>query len=93
MVVVKDFDKDVLKQLVDAIYDKIKAEAVCLINETDDKLMYLCKTNQLDAKKMIQKAASVSNGSGGGRPDFAQGGTSDKSKLQAIIASFEEWFN
>ena len=93
IVVVKDFDKDVLKQLVDAIYDKIKAEAVCLINETDDKLMYLCKTNQLDAKKMIQKAASVSNGSGGGRPDFAQGGTSDKSKLQAIIASFEEWFN
>lgn len=89
----KNLDKDIQKQLVDAIYDKIKAEVVCLINETDEKLLFLCKTNQVDAKAMIQKAAAVSNGSGGGKPDFAQGGTADKSKLDAIVASFKEWFN
>lgn len=93
VVVTKHLDKEVLKQLVDALYDKIKAEALCLINETEDKLMFLCKTRTLSAKDMIQKAAKISNGSGGGRPDFAQGGTSDKTQLNAIVESFKEWFN
>lgn len=92
IVVVKDMDKDVLKQLIDAIYDKIKADAVCLINETEDKLMFLCKTHKYNANLMVKKAAAVSNGSGGGRPDFAQGGTSDKTKINDIIESFKEWF-
>lgn len=92
IVVVKDMDKDVLKQLIDAIYDKIKADSVCLINETEDKLMFLCKTHKYNANLMVKKAAAVSNGSGGGRPDFAQGGTSDKTKINDIIESFKEWF-
>ncbi len=92
IIVVKDMDKDVLKQLIDAIYDKIKADAVCLINETEDKLMFLCKTHKYNANLMVKKAAAVSNGSGGGRPDFAQGGTSDKTKINDIIESFKEWF-
>ncbi|MDY0211008.1 MAG: alanine--tRNA ligase [Acholeplasma sp.] len=92
IIVVKDMDKDVLKQLVDAIYDKINAEAVCLINETEDKVMFLCKTRTLNANQMVKKAASISLGSGGGRPDFAQGGTSDKSTIDAIVESFKEWF-
>lgn len=93
IVIEKNLDKDIQKQLVDAIYDKIKAEVVCLINETDEKLLFLCKTRSMDAKAIIQKAASVSNGSGGGKMDFAQGGTADKSKLDEIVKSFKEWFN
>lgn len=85
-------DKDVLKELIDAIYDKIKAEVVCLINETEDKVMYLCKTRTLNAREIVQQAAKISNGSGGGRPDFAQGGTSDKTKVSDIEASFKAWF-
>lgn len=74
----------VLKQLIDALYDKIKAETLFLINVTEGKATFLCKSIHEDAADLIKLAATLSHGSGGGKGIFAQGGTQDLSTLDAV---------
>ncbi len=84
LIVTEGVDQKVLKQLLDALYDKIKAETLFLINVTDGKATYLCKSEHENANELVKLAASLSNGSGGGKGAFAQGGTQDLSKLEEV---------
>ncbi|MGA9227895.1 MAG: DHHA1 domain-containing protein, partial [Mesobacillus sp.] len=43
------------------------------------------------AGKLIKEAASICGGGGGGRPDMAQAGGKDPSKLDNAIQFAEEW--
>ena len=47
----------------------------------------------LDASKVIKEAATIVNGSGGGRPDFAQAGGKDSSKLGKVFEFIEKTAN
>jgi alanyl-tRNA synthetase len=87
---VQEIDMKVAKQLLDAIFDKLKAETVMLVNVTGDKASFICKSTGPDAGMLVKKAASLTNGSGGGRPGFAQGGTQDVSKVDAMIRAIRE---
>ncbi|MDL2292987.1 DHHA1 domain-containing protein, partial [Acholeplasma sp. OttesenSCG-928-E16] len=80
----------VLKQLVDALYDKIKAEVLFVINKDFDKATFICKSSLNNASDLIKLAASISNGSGGGKPNLAQGGTKDLSKVDLVKKTIEE---
>lgn len=84
LIVTEDIEPKVLKQLVDALYDKIKAETLFLINITDGKATFLCKSVHEDASDLVKYAASLSQGSGGGKGVFAQGGTQDLSKIDLV---------
>lgn len=84
LIVTEGVDQKVLKQLIDALYDKIKAETLFLINVTEGKATYLCKSEHNDASDLVKLAASLSNGSGGGKGQFAQGGTQDLSQLEVV---------
>ncbi|MDY0295427.1 MAG: alanine--tRNA ligase [Acholeplasmataceae bacterium] len=90
LIKVDDVDQKVLKQLIDALYDKIKAETLFLINVTEGKATFLCKSDLNDANDLIKLAASLSHGSGGGKGQFAQGGTQDLSKLDLVIKEIEK---
>ncbi|MDY0074333.1 MAG: alanine--tRNA ligase [Acholeplasmataceae bacterium] len=85
LIVTKDLDPKVLKQLIDALYDKIKAETLMLINIGDSKATYLCKSSHDDADQLIKKATLLSNGSGGGKGQFAQGGTQQLDLVDLVI--------
>ena len=89
VIVTKDVDSKVLKQLTDALYDKIKAETLFLINVTDDKATFICKSILDNAAALIKKAAEVSQGSGGGNPFFAQGGTQNMDTIDTVIQTIE----
>lgn len=84
LIVTEGVDQKVLKQLIDALYDKIKAETLFLINVSEGKATYLCKSEHNDANDLIKLAASLSSGSGGGKGMFAQGGTQDLSNLEVV---------
>jgi len=90
VIVTEGVDQKVLKQLIDGLYDKIKAETLFLINVSEGKLTFLCKSERNNAHDLIKKAANLSNGSGGGKGNFAQGGTQDVSKLELIKKEIEQ---
>ncbi|HKL60880.1 MAG TPA: alanine--tRNA ligase [Acholeplasma sp.] len=89
----KDVQMQVLKQLVDAIYDKIDMETLFMINESNDKLTFMCKSSQVSAKLLVTSAASFTGGSGGGREQFAQGGSTADIDVKALIKYIEELMN
>lgn len=71
----KDVPKKVLKSLVDQAFDMLKCDVLIIINEADDKLSYVCKSLLDDANIWVKKLNEILQGSGGGRPNFAQGGS------------------
>jgi alanyl-tRNA synthetase len=85
VIVLHDVDSKVLKQLIDAIYDKIKAETLFIANIADQKVTFLCKSEKNNADQLIRLAALLTNGSGGGKPNLAQGGTSDLTNLDLAL--------
>ena len=81
---VVDLPQNSLKPLIDVLYDKMKTETVVLFNETNEKVSYLVKSGINEAKQVILSINQALNGSGGGKDNFAQGGTQQ-------VALFHEW--
>lgn len=88
----KNIDNNTLKQLVDVLYDKIKAETLLLVNVDESSATFIAKTDgKTHAGNLIKSLTSKVNGSGGGRPNLAQGGTKDLTNLdEALILIKEE---
>ncbi|MFH2117800.1 MAG: alanine--tRNA ligase [Bacillota bacterium] len=85
VIITHDIDSKVLKQLMDALYDKIKAQTLFIVNVQEGKATFLCKSALEQAESLVKLAASLSNGSGGGKPNLAQGGTQDLTNLDEAI--------
>lgn len=79
-----------LKQLIDVIYDKIKAEVLFVVHKEADKATFICKSSSTHAGDLIKLAAKLTNGSGGGKPTLAQGGTKDLTHLEKAIKEVEK---
>ena len=90
IILTENLEPTVLKQLIDAIYDRIKAETILLVNVSDDKATFLCKSALDNANSLIKKAAELTKGSGGGKPQFAQGGTQELSLVRMMIEKMKE---
>ncbi len=90
VILTEDIDSKVIKQLMDALYDKIKAEVLFLINVSEGKTTFLCKSELGNANDLVRFAAQFTNGSGGGKPNLAQGGTQEISKIEALKQMIEE---
>ncbi len=90
VIVTHDIDSKVLKQLMDALYDKIKAQTLFLVNIQDDKATFLCKSSLDQAGNLVKLAASLTSGSGGGKPNMAQGGTQDLTNLEQTIETIRK---
>lgn len=91
VIVTREIDPKVLKQVVDAIYDRIDAEVLFLANVRDDRATFICKSSLGNAAELIKKAAELTNGSGGGRGHFAQGGTQDLSDFADAMQEINEY--
>ncbi|WP_282559202.1 alanine--tRNA ligase [Paenibacillus sedimenti] len=88
-------DIDSLRNIVDEMKVKLGSAVIVLGAPADDKVnLVAAVTPDLVAKgfhagKIIKEVALQCGGSGGGRPDMAQAGGKDASKLQAALTSVE----
>jgi alanyl-tRNA synthetase len=87
-------DAEALKVAADRFKDKLGSGVVVLGGVEDDKVRLVAGvtkdlTGKLKAGQLIQLVATRVGGSGGGRPDFAQGGGTLPEKLDEALALVE----
>ena len=89
-------DAAALRDTADKIRDKLECGVVFLAANGGDKLLFTAMATKSANEKgahcgnIIKEAAKVAGGGGGGRPDMAQAGGKDVSKLADALAKAEE---
>ncbi|MFQ5418719.1 MAG: DHHA1 domain-containing protein, partial [Myxococcota bacterium] len=84
-----------LRNMVDDLRAKLGSGVVLLAAEQGGRLSLALGVTvdlreRFPAGKLIGEVARIVGGKGGGRPDFAQGGAGDASKLDAAFGRLEE---
>lgn len=88
---VENIDKEIIKQLIDILYDKMNLEVLVLINKFDNEFQVLVKTDgNTHAGKLVKTLMAHTNGRGGGRDNFAQGGSKDLTNLNNSLKIIKE---
>ena len=82
-VVVEFIENGDLKKIVDDLKNGNEKIAILLLQAKDDKVMIVAgsKNTNIKAGDWIKNIAPIVGGGGGGRPDFAQAGGKDASKI------------
>ena len=89
---VSGLDKDGLRALVDRHRDQIKSGVVVLASPSEGKVQIVVGVTPDLAKKVpagqvVKQLAPIVGGGGGGRPDFAEAGGKDPSKIADMLAA------
>jgi len=89
-------DAKALRDAVDRVKDKLQNAVVVLASVDDGKVRLAAgvtknNTDKIRAGDLIKPVAEQVGGKGGGRPDFAQAGGTDVSKLDAALESVHAW--
>jgi alanyl-tRNA synthetase len=89
---VSGLDKNGLRTLVDQHRDKIKSGVVVLASPSDGKVVIVVGvtpdlTARVSAGEVVKQLAPVVGGRGGGRPDFAEAGGKDPSRIGELLAA------
>ena len=85
-----------LRDAVDKLKDKLGSAAIVLAAASDSKVTLITGvtkdlTGKIHAGELANHIAQQLGGKGGGRPDMAQAGGNDPSKLDAALAQVPEW--
>ena len=84
-----------LRAVADRLRDRLGSGVVCVGSAVDGKVSLVAAvtkdlTRRVHAGKLIQEVAKAAGGSGGGRPDLAQAGAKDASRLdQALQQAYD----
>jgi alanyl-tRNA synthetase len=85
-------DVPTLQKLADTITDKLVSGVVVLAGVADGKVLFVGKVTSdlvpkgFSAGNMLREVAKVAGGGGGGKPEFAQAGGKDASKVDEALA-------
>ena len=94
---VDNMDMNGLRSLGDEIKGRLEQGVVVLASVKDDKISFIVMvTKELNSRgihagNLIKKIAKVTGGSGGGRPDMAQAGGKDVTKLDESLCLVPEF--
>ncbi|MNI39514.1 Alanine--tRNA ligase [compost metagenome] len=95
-VAVQAGNMDALRSTADELKTKLPEAVLVLGAAMDDKVNFVVSVPQelvkkgFHAGKLVKEVAAVCGGGGGGRPDMAQAGGKDASKLSEALAKAEE---
>ncbi|MBA1336881.1 MAG: Alanyl-tRNA synthetase [Firmicutes bacterium] len=93
---VDDMDMDALRNMGDNLRDRIKSGVVVLASEKDGRVSFVAMATKdavaagAHAGNLVKQVAGMAGGGGGGRPDMAQAGAKDPSRVEEAIASVIE---
>ena len=85
-------DTNSLRQLGDKIKDKIGSAVIVLGSENEGKVTFISMVTKdlnprgIHAGNIIREVAKITGGGGGGRPDMAQAGGKDASKIDEALS-------
>ena len=96
--IIKDLgpvDGDFLRMVTEALRTEGFAGTAVLAGTKEGRCHFVCLvtpglTGRLRAGEIIQQVAAVAGGTGGGKPDFAQAGGKDTSKIGQALAKAED---
>jgi len=86
-VIVDEVENGDIKELIDEAKNRYPKVAIMLFQKKGEKVMIACgsKESPIKAGDWIKSIAPILGGGGGGRPDFAQAGGKDPSKITEAI--------
>ncbi|MGH9716963.1 MAG: alanine--tRNA ligase-related protein, partial [Candidatus Acidiferrales bacterium] len=89
---VPGYDRAALRQLVDALRQKLGSGVIVLASAEDGKVALITGvtkdlTSKVHAGKIVQELAKVVGGSGGGKPDLAEAGGKDTSAIEKALGN------
>ncbi|MEO8003903.1 MAG: alanine--tRNA ligase [Betaproteobacteria bacterium] len=89
-------DAKTLRETMDKLKDKLKSAAIVLGTVEDGKVTLIAGVTsdligKVKAGELVNFVAQQVGGKGGGRPDLAQAGGTDPTKLPAALDSVSEW--
>jgi len=92
---VADVDAKGMREMVDDLRSRLGSGVVLLIAESDGKVLLAVGvtkdlTGRFKAGDIIREIAGIVGGGGGGRPDFAQAGGRDPSRIDEALGRFRE---
>ena len=93
----QDVDMNNLRQMVDEFKQKLSSAVIVLASAVDGKVAITCGVTPdyvksgVHAGKIVKEVASICGGGGGGRPDMAQAGAKDASKIEKALENVDEW--
>jgi alanyl-tRNA synthetase len=89
-------DAEGLRSVMDTLRERMGPGVICLGSAVDGKVNLVASVSKdlskrMQAGKLIQQVAQAVGGKGGGRPDLAQGGGPDASRLDEALAGVAGW--
>jgi len=92
----EDMDVRDLRETVDFAKETLKSAVILFAVKTDSKIQFCAGVTKNLIKKvkagdLVNVAAAVTGGKGGGRPDMAMAGGSDVTKLYEALVAAREW--
>ncbi len=92
----EDADVNTLRETMDQLKNKLGTAAIVLASVEGDKVKLVAgvtkdATDKVQAGKLISFVAQQVDGKGGGRPDMAQAGGNDPSKLDEALETVADW--
>ncbi len=89
---VEGLEKGALRGLSDSLRDRLGSGVVVLVSELDGKVSLVVAvskdlTNRVQAGRLVKELAPIIGGGGGGRPDFAEAGGKDATKIDDLLAA------
>ncbi|SFV63218.1 Alanyl-tRNA synthetase [hydrothermal vent metagenome] len=84
IIIIDEVETGDIKELIDEAKNKYQKIAIMLFQKKGDRVMIACgsKDTSIKAGNWIKEIAPILGGGGGGRPDFAQAGGKDISKIE-----------
>src|SRR6185437_14641197 len=87
---VSGLEKAALRGLSDTLRDRLGSGVVIVASEIDGKVALVVSvtkdlTSRVQAGRIVKEIAPIVGGGGGGRPDFAEAGGKEPSKIDALV--------
>lgn len=85
-------DMDTLREAADSLRDKLENGVVVLANVNEGKINFVATASKeaiskgVHAGNLVREVSKIAGGKGGGRPNMAQAGASDPSKLDEALS-------